>query len=170
MLYRKQHGKNKFPLICLPGEPSPELAASLAGCTSAPFEAHKTSPSPSREGKGRGILRYKATLMKATYDLNLLFHLHSVTLGHGVCLNKTMISTSISTSISKRDSFSREDVVSRIWISYHTRPAHHVDRLGHLAALLVPDLLRLPALRLHCLEERKMEVTLLFGKDYLYVG
>ena len=52
-----------------------------------------------------------------------------------------------------------EDVVSRIGISYHTRPAHHVDRLGHLAALLVPDLLCLPALRLHRLKERKMEVT-----------
>ena len=35
---------------------------------------------------------------------------------------------------------------------YHARPAHHVDRLGDLLALLVPDLLRLPALRLHCLE------------------
>ena len=50
-----------------------------------------------------------------------------------------------------------EDVVSRIGVTYHTRPAHHVDRLGHLAALLVPDLLCLPALRLHCLEESKME-------------
>ena len=35
---------------------------------------------------------------------------------------------------------------------YHARPAHHVDWLGDLPALLVPDLLRLPALRLHCLE------------------
>ena len=60
-------------------------------------------------------------LMKATYDLNLLLHLHSVTLGHGVRLNKTMIS--------KRDYFSIEDVVSRIGTSYHTRPAHHVDWL-----------------------------------------
>ena len=101
-------------------------------------------------------------LMKATYDLNLLFHLHSVTLGHGICLNRTMIS--------KCDSVSIEDVVSRIWISYHTRPAHHVDWLGHLAALLVPDLFCLPALGLHCLEESKIKVSLLFGKEYLYVG
>ena len=72
--------------------------------------------------------------------------------------------------ISKRDSFSIEDVVSRIGTSHHTRPAHHVDWLGHLAALLVPDLLRLPALGLHCLEESKIEVSLLFGKEYLYVG
>ena len=93
--------------------------------------------------------------MKAAKDLNLLFHLHSVTLGHGIRLNKTMISTSISTSISKRDSFSIEDVVSRIWISYHTRPAHHVDRLRHLPALLEPDLLRLPALGLHRLRTER---------------
>ena len=40
---------------------------------------------------------------------------------------------------------------------YHARPAHHVDRLGDLLALLVPDLLRLPALRLHCLEGERDE-------------
>ena len=52
-------GKNKFPLICLPGEPSPGLAASLAGCTSAPFVAHKTSPSPSREKTWWDIVKEK---------------------------------------------------------------------------------------------------------------
>ena len=108
--------------------------------------------------------------MKATYDLNLLFHLHSVTLGHGICLNKTKMSTLNQHRYQKVILFSTEDVVSRIWNSYHTRPAHHVDWLGHLAALLVPDLLRLPALGLHCLEEGKIEVTSLFGKEYLYVG
>ena len=65
MLLRKQHVKGKFPFICLPGEPSPGSAASLAGCTSVLFEAHKTSPSPSRERKRGGILRNKVTLMKA---------------------------------------------------------------------------------------------------------
>ena len=39
---------------------------------------------------------------------------------------------------------------------YHTRPAHHVDWLGDFSALLVPDLLGLPALRLHGLEDDNM--------------
>jgi len=42
----------------------------------------------------------------------------------------------------------------------HTRPAHHVDWLGDLPALLIPNLLGLPALGLHCMEGHFLRLVL----------